>query len=79
MKIRNSFRENSRFRTRETKNTSVKIPPKCPWKFRIVREKLEKSVRESHLSIREKLEKRAQIGFTGTFDFHSEKKNTDLL
>ena len=31
-------------------------------------------MRESHLSIREKLEKRAQIGFTGTFDFHREKK-----
>ena len=48
----------------------------CPWKIWTVREKLQKSVRESDFLYVKKLEKRTKNSFTHTFDFHVGKKNT---
>ena len=50
----------------------------CPWKFWTIREKLQKSVRESDFLYVKKLEKRTKNSFTHTFYFHVGKKNTEL-
>ena len=45
-----------------------------PWKLWSAREKVEKSVRESDFSFREKSQKKAKKGFHGHFWFSREKK-----
>ena len=62
---------------RETKKVSVKdakISKKCPWNKKSLREKSEKSVRESKFVPVKKTEKKAQNGFHAHFWFSREKK-----
>ena len=72
--------ENYRFHTREKKNPSVKISLKvsvkildCPWKDG------EKCAWKPVLYPWKNSKKGPKKGFTGTFDFHGEKKNADNL
>ena len=53
-----------------------KNPKKCQWKLWAAREEVEKSVRESDFSIREKSPKKAKNGFNGHFWFSRRKKKT---
>ena len=65
--------------SREKKTDSWKNPKKCPWKLRTILEKVEKSVRESDFSIREKSQKKDKNGFHGHIWFSREKENARRL
>ena len=71
----NPVRENFQFSVREKKShtrekilKSARENTNCAWK----------SVREKNFPSVKKTEKGPKMAFTGTFDFHGEKKNTEL-
>ena len=61
------------------KSTRKKNENMRKWKLLTARENVEKSVRESHFSFREKVKKRPKMAFMSIFDFQGEKKRRSNL